>query len=490
MTHLIKKICYLLFIIVLILPHIQKNFKLIEQKSLKGSFAKKKPKEINLTKNTWHNSSFQKNIEEDLKIINPLRSSAIRLINQFRYSFFNKPSSNGLHISDNGTIMPLDYLESLIGLDLIPVDSIENTSIKAKFIQDSLIRRGKRLLFLIAPGKPSLMQDQIPRFYKTQLDNNNNYKQLLKSFKKHQIDYIDFKQILIEKKESFNYPIFPKFGVHWSGNTISYVTQDLFDYLGKTNPKVDLPKLLISEGDKTKEDYRFTDYDIGESMNLLFFESNETLHYPSVTVQKNKDSKKPRLIAIGDSFFQSFVYFNQSFQESFDNDSKFFFYNETIEWPFNYRDAKVKPEFLNLEKEIEQADLIIIEMTEQNTKYAGYKFIHQLYKLFKKDKALYESKDFIYNELISNSNSLNIDTKAINFLALDQNTIIDNISFNRALKGDESYIKQIDTIIDAMHKNPEWLEKLKKQATDRGISLEKNMLLNAKFVLSQKQKAK
>ncbi len=282
-----------MFIVIIAFPHLQKSFKIIEQKPLKGAFTRKKPKKTLLSFESWSKSTYQKDTESDLKIKNPLKSTAIRLINQFQYSLLNSPSSKGLFVTENGTIMPTHYVKSLIGEDLVPLDSIDNTMRMAKFVQDSLEKRGIKLFFLIAPGKPSFNINQLPNYYKSQLSNNNNYKQFIESCKKYKVDYIDFKKILLEKKGSIEYPIFPKFGVHWSGNTVAHVTKNLFQYINHSTIDVELPKIELLPGNKTVKDYRFTDYDIGESMNLLFFESEETLHYPKVIVngvnQKNQN---------------------------------------------------------------------------------------------------------------------------------------------------------------------------------------------------------
>lgn len=477
-----------MFIVIIALPHLQRNFKIIEQKPLKGAFTRKKPKNTSLSFETWSNSIFQKNTERDLKIKNPLKSTAIRLINQFQYSFMKSPSSKGLFITENGTLMPTHYINSLVGKDLIPLDSVNNSMRMAKFVQDSLERRGIKLLFLIAPGKPSFNLDQVPKYFTSQLNANNNYKQFIESCKKYDIEYIDYKRILLENKDSFEYPIFTKFGVHWSGNTIAHVTKDLFEYINNSVNDIEIPKIEILPGEKTVRDYKFTDYDIGESMNLMFFESEETLHYPRVVI-KEGEKKKPKLIAIGDSFFQSFVNFDNTFNEVFDKSSKFYFYNKIVDWPIKYQEVGIKTEYLDMKKEINSTDIIIIEMSEQNTKYLGYQFIHQLYNLFTAINTVNEGAHLIYDDISKNEKSLKVSSETINTLKINRTNIVKNIAFNRALKGEGNNLKQINKIIANMRSNPKWLDKLKKQAKEKEISLEKNMLLNAKYLIKQRQKS-
>ncbi len=126
-------------------------------------------------------------------------------------------------------------------------------------------------------------------------------------------------------------------------------------------------------------------------------------------------------------------------------------------------------------------------MTEQNTKYVGYKFIHQLYKLFTARVSVESDANLIYNVISKKENSPKISPKALKQLNLSQDSVIKNIAFYKALQGEGGYYEEFNEIITNMYNNPKWLDKLKKQAKERKITFEENIKRNVEYIINHRK---
>jgi len=474
-----RRILYLAFILLLLLPWAQKSMKLFKLKPLDGYVAESEVKQPTLNWENWQSSSFQQYISNRTREKIGLKQVLIRIINQFRYSLFNTANTNGVLVLEDNFIMPLDYVNSLMGEDYIGQDSLVKFATKTKFIQDELKAQNKEFFILIAPGKPSLYPEIIPKFYHPKLDSAvTNYDTFTDMLDQMNVEYLDLKQAIINHKTEFKFPIFPKQGVHWSGNTVAYATDTLLDYI-KHRGTVATGNIKLGSGEKTVNNYRFTDYDIGESMNLLWSIADDTLHYPTMEIVQN-NKPKPTLLGVGDSFFQSFVYFYPTFDSLFSADSKFWFYNKKIEWPSEYRDAYFEVKYLSLKKEIDKSDIIIIQMTEQNIAQTGYLFVDNLYAILK-SKSLTDldfSAKKLSDEEIEKAQQL---AEKVGISAVELENNLKENKLIAELQGGEK--AQIDAILQTMLKNEQWMKNLTRQAKEKNISLEENMLINAKWVL-------
>lgn len=378
------------------------------------------------------------------------------------------------------------YIETYFGNDFIGSSKIEDFSLKMKFIQDSLRKRGKFFFLLIAPGKTAVYPELIPdRFYEKYSKKRTNHEVLTQKLDSLNFSYLDLKSYIFSNKSEYNYPIFPKYGVHWTGNTVANITDTLLRFIEK-NGSFKLIDIDLAPGEKTILDYRFTDYDIGESLNLFFHLAEDTLHYPTMTYSCNSCTK-PRVLGVGDSFIQSFRGFYHTYDSAFSSDSYIWFYNEAVDWPKKLHGKGVLVKLFSLEKEIENADIILLESTDENLKNTGFKFVDELYDLLKNGAPIYsaEEREKI-NKYAKKQSTITEAENLYELVGYTKKEMIEAIAiqkYNKTNSGDYNYNEEVKKVMNKIRNSPDWLKIVENQAQERGISVEENILLNAKWVV-------
>ena len=119
--------------------------------------------------------------------------------------------------------------------------------------------------------------------------------------------------------------------------------------------------------------------DILRGLNLLFNLKTFKMAYPEFKIQDDSTKSKPRLLAIGDSYWWNIC--NPGISNTVFSDNKFWYYNNAV-----YPDYFTKPTIvkdLNLKDEIAKTDVIIIIATAPTIKELGWGFVDNCYKLFK-----------------------------------------------------------------------------------------------------------
>lgn len=474
----IQKLLYFLMLGLIFSPIIQERLQLIPVPPLSGFFVK--TEKITPSFSSFIDGSFQKNFEALRKENIGFHDFLIRLNNQRRYTLFNEVNTTDVIEGKEGVWFGYSYIASYFGNDYIGYSKLLDFSHKIKFIQDSLNKRGKLFFPMICPGKTAIYPESIPdRFYAEYNKKTTNYQTLIQLLDSSKITYLDLQKFILDNKSLFKYAIFPKTGVHWTGNTVAIVTDTLLNFLStKTNRN--LIEMKLSDGEITNYNYRFTDYDIGESMNILSHISGDSLHYPVVEYVCN-NCEKPRVLGVGDSFLQSFRGFYHTYDSAFHPNSYLWYYNKLVDWPEKFNGKKVLIEYLDLEEEIEKSDIVILESTDENIRQTGFGFVDQLYDLLKNGRKVYPAgklKPFETDSTIEHAKSI---------IPLTEYSLKKQIELIAISKYNASTVfnfeEEVEKMMEDIRNNTEWLELVKQQAIERNISLEENIYLNAKWVV-------
>lgn len=477
----IQKLLYFLLLGLLFMPFIQERLKLIPVTPLSGYFVK--TEKIELSVSNFMDGTFQENLETRRKENVGFHDFLIRLNNQRKYSLFNEVNTNDIIKGKEGMWFGFSYIATYFGNDYIGHSKLMDFSHKIKFIQDSLSKRRKLFFPLIIPGKTAVYPELIPdRFYAENKKKTTNYQTLIQLLDSTKTTYLDLKKFILMNKPLFKYPIFPKNGVHWTGNTVAIVTDTLLSFLS-TNTGRNLIDMKLSDGEVTSDNYRFTDYDIGESMNIFTHISGDSLHYPMVEYVCN-NCEKPRVLGVGDSFLQSFRGFYHTYDSAFHPKSYLWYYNKTVDWPEKFNGKKVLIEYLDLEEEIEKSDIIILEFTDENIRQSGFGFVDQLYDLLRNGKKNYSIKELKKFEKYKTDSTVQ---HAKSIIPLTEYSLEKQIQLIAISKYNKSKVLNFEEEVQKMmvdiRNNTEWLELVKQQAIERNISLEENIYLNAKWMV-------
>lgn len=366
-----KKILLGVILFLLICPLIQNKLQLLSLEPLKGDIRKPERSQFSLSR--WFSGDYQIGQEKYLNETFGFRSTMVRVNNQLAYNVFNEAKANGVIIGKDNYLFEINYIKAYYGTDFIGAVSIRERMKQLKFVQDTLAKMNKTLLLVFAPGKASFYPEYIPRKYHRERT-TTNIQFFSKMADSLDVNYIDFNKYFILNKNKAEYPLYPKYGIHWSFYGTCLAADSMIkklEFLRHT----DLHGFTL--GEMNVEESKEMDYDLADGMNLLFKLKSKKMAYPLLYFEV--DSTKPRLnsMVVSDSYY--WLMFNNSFSRTF-GENEFWYYNRLI-YRANHteiRDATTA----NLTEEIAKNDVIVILCTEANLTRLGWGFIQQAYNLY------------------------------------------------------------------------------------------------------------
>lgn len=379
MIKILKHFILIIITLVLITPLLQKEFSFFNETPLKGAFTP--ITEPDLILENWFSGEYQLQYEKYFNDSIGFRSLFVRINNQLEYSLFDNVSAQGIVIGKEGVLYQEVYIQSYLGEDFIGDEKIISEVKKIDFVQKELLKRGKKMLYVIAPSKASIYPDNFPSVYDTLSKTTSNYDAYIKYFNQYDIEYFDVRTYFMQIKDKVQYPLFPKNGTHWSGYGVALVADSIYNRLSILFNK-DLANIEILPGREDSINLEFTDNDIGKALNLYFEQPNWKMYYPKINFHSHGKSRINALI-IGDSFAQSFFGFGHYFYYIFSQNSKYFNYYKTIFWPHIHDDNMRNIGSYNLSELVNENELIMVIFTEQNLNGNSFGFFDDLYVLFK-----------------------------------------------------------------------------------------------------------
>ena len=209
-----------IFILFCIFIMAQHKFRFVKVRELKGHIVEQeKP---SLSWKTWMDKSYQKEKTKYIKEKFGLRNDFVRFHNQVAFSFFDLAKANGVVVGKDNYLFEKSYIKSYLGEDFVGEEKINDHVKLIEEINDTLIKLDKHLVVLMAPGKGWFYSDKIPDRYGKKETDLTNYQVYKKHIEKTLIPNIDFNEYFLESKESSEYLLYPKTGIHWSvfGETI------------------------------------------------------------------------------------------------------------------------------------------------------------------------------------------------------------------------------------------------------------------------------
>lgn len=426
------KFLLVFFLVSLFIPLIQGSFTIFEIKPLFGAITLQKKKDF--TFKDWYSGDYQINRESYLNQNFGFRNLFIRINNQLAFSLFNKTIANSVIIGKKNYLYELGYINAYYGDDFIGLDKIAEKVKKLKFIQDTLQKLNKSLILVFAPGKDIFYPEYIPDKY-IKAKGNTNYYTYIDLAKKTRLNYIDFNEFFVKNKFKSEYPLFPKYGIHWSYYGQCLAGDSIIRYIEKLR-KIDMPNIYWDKIDI--EPPWFCDYDIGHGMNLLFQLKGSDYAYPQVKIQSDTNKIKPTLLTIADSYYYGMS--GYGFLNSFSASQWWYYNKEIIPHPI-YDTYNVS--YLDLREEINKYDVILILSGETNLYRFGWGFVEDLYCVFK---------------------GLDLSAPEIN------------------------YQKKLNRIRDQIKNNEDWLLSVEKKAIQNKISIDSMITLDAIWLINNGKK--
>jgi hypothetical protein len=370
-SHQIQICLVIIILMVLIVPIILGTLK-IKPLPLKGAISQVENKKINIKE--WFTGDYQIQKETYLNESFGFRSFFIRINNQIAFSLFNQVKAKDVIIGKNNYLFEENYLKAYYGKDFIGIDSITHRLQRFKFIQDTLLKLNKNIFLVFAAGKGSFYPEYFPDHVKC-VKGPTNYDFYIKIAHELGINYIDFNKYFIDNKYKSKYPLYPKYGIHWSIYGSWIAGDSIISYIENMR-NIDMANFLCKNIIFSQP--KGTDYDIGDGLNLLFHLRSFKMAYPQMDLITDSSKVKPSLLAVSDSFY--WLLFGSGFTNAF-GENQFWFYNKEV-YPGNSQGA-IAIDQIDVKEEILKKDIIIIMATEATLSSLGWGFIENTYNIFK-----------------------------------------------------------------------------------------------------------
>jgi hypothetical protein len=354
------------------LPWLQQEFNLVKVKDLGGEYAKTVSIPFNI--DDWLDGLFQSNQEKYLNENFGFRNSCVRLNNQLAFSLFNYAHAVSTVVGKDNYLYGDTYIKAYFGADFLGWPKIKDNIRKLKFVKDVLKKKGINLMVVFVPGKASFFPEFLPDEpnYQKKTTNYEAYRELLPESG---IPYLDLCSYFIGQKNKSPYPLFPKTGIHWSVFAAEVAADTIGRFIGKLR-NTELPRIHIKQV-LVDDTIRGTDADIEMGMNLMFKIPKFKMGYPVVDIDFT-NKIRPRVLTIADSYFWG-IYGSGRANQIF-NKPHFWYYYTDLFVPEQVN--SIPRDSVNLQKEIEQQEVIMILANDSRALDLGSGFIDDAYDLY------------------------------------------------------------------------------------------------------------
>lgn len=374
MSKIARYILFILIMILLILPVFQQKFGIFRLKPLKGSYELSAKPEFSVK--GIFSEDYQNKLNKYIEDHIGFRPLLVRMNNQIAFSLFDTAVANWVLVGKENYLYETNYIRGYLGRDFLGKDSLDKMTQLIKCIQDTLDKHGVKLILAFAPGKASYYPEFIPEKYNPDIKTISNYDYYIQRCKELGIYSIDFNNWFVNMKDTIEYPLVPKCGIHWSTYGVNMALDSLiryFEYLKNENYyNLTWDSLMITE------EYKDTDYDVAEGMNLLFRIDQGPMAYPYSYVLPDSTARKVDVVFIADSFYWNIFGLPLS-KELFNNHSFWYYYKQAIN-P-KYKGDK-KMEELDLQSELTSQDFVVVLASETNLYRYGFGFFEAAADMF------------------------------------------------------------------------------------------------------------
>ncbi len=350
----------------------------IPQPSLKGVFDI--PAKPVFTTEAWFNGTWQEAYANYYEKNFGFRPYAIKINSQMEYGLFNQTKA-WCTIGNEGYLFEPQYITSYLGENYRGTQVIATDVKKLEVIQELLLRKGKQLLVVLAPGKADVYPEKIPDHFKPWAKYFSNYDGYAKALSLSRVHYIDFNKEFKRKRYKVNYPLYTKYGVHWSEFASAYCADSISGYLQKQfNKQV---SRLSYDSVYFSHSRLASDYDMMEVMNLFWQAEKIDLPY-HILSSADTTALKPNLLVVADSYYWTIIN-NGSANVLFSPQTHYWYYNN-IQYLPKEASSDVKPS--DLPHLISEKDAVVLLYNVPNCEKFGNGFVDELYDLLKSENNL------------------------------------------------------------------------------------------------------
>ena len=446
---------------------------------LDGAFVKSdKPNLRKFKYSRWFDGSFQSQFENSVNDHIGFHDFLVRLHNSVNYHLFESINAEGVINGKQNQLFEYDYIRAMEGEDFLGEKILDRQIRRLRFVQKELKKYNTNLFLVFEPSKTRYFSELLPERYNVAHDNPVNYSVMLELCRKYDLDFIDLNAFFLQEKNRHEYPLYPQYGTHWSIYGMFQAMDTLTDFL-RSETEISVPRFEITRIDETILP-RATDFDLGYLLNLLKNPKCEIMGYPRAEVKIEEGSKKPKVLAVGDSYYLNILN-NKDLKELF-SDHHFWYYNKHA-YPDQYAKESLVAD-LDIKKELIEADIVLVTVTERFLYKNLWGFADDAFTAFSPVSAFEPfvqamnqvlSTDGWFSELIDDAKSMNMTLGELleyhaDFLVYQQDKDAYRryhgpLALEKAIRADEK-----------------WFALVKEKADKKGISVDEAVTADASYV--------
>lgn len=299
----------------------------------------------------------------------------VRFYNELNYRIFNYSSAPKLILGKKDNFYENIYINEYMGQDFVGEDAIRKNVQLLKRMQDSLDKRGKKLLVVLEPGKVRFMPENLPMGCSKGIQ--TNYDTYLFYCQKYGVEFLNLNRYFCENKERVAYPLYSRHGIHWTTYGM-WLAADTLQHFIERECRVRLPQIK-HVGDSISDKNSDLDFDLEPPMNLWMKLKHEKLCFPMMEFSK-ESCPKLKLFLVADSYAWS-LWDKGVFAHWFD-EPEFWYYNNLV-YPNIWGPNAVYANKNNLPQIVEEKDVILIMITDANLKNFSWGFLNELSKILR-----------------------------------------------------------------------------------------------------------
>jgi hypothetical protein len=467
---------FIVFVGILLAPMIQRNTGLFRIRELRGQGDA--PAYPAFSLKSWFSAEFQEKYNAATEQHIGFRPALIRMKNQVDYTLFRKANASGVVVGRRNYLFESDYIRSSTGRDFLGDYYWEQKFNRLSRVTDTLQKLGIRLAVVLEPGKATYFPEYIPRRYTRYHGAASNYSAIKGKAADRNIPLLDLNAFFADSRATAPFPLFPKGGIHWSAVGVAYAADTLLSFINE-HLGIPVPDLVIDQMEST-DSLKGTDNDLVEIMNLAIKPVHPPMAYPSWRFEAPDSLKKPRVLAISDSFFFNFL--NAKIPAVAFANEAFWYYNQAV-YPETWSAPKDTGS-LNIRETVESMDLILIMVTERFYHRFDWDFTDVLYSFYFPDAAKEYRYDFMRN----------IVRNYVWFDDIQRQSDYSSVPMETKLLANADYLlweadqagkipHDIDFYRVNIMKDTTWMRQIREKAGINGITIDSQILLDAEWLL-------
>lgn len=364
---------YSLFLLVLLCaPWYQQTWPVMETMPLHGDYGDTEP--VDLTWENWCSGEFQTSYDKWHRQHFGFSTTMVRVRNQVDYSLYGKVHAKEIVVGKEEYLFAEPYLDAWAGTNALSEKDVRKMAGKLLDMQNRLKKRGKTLVIVLAPGKPSFFPEFVPQRYVDIRKPTNNSKLMSAVFREVGINLLDFNHDFIAQKNHAPFPLFGKTGIHWSNYGALLSLQKFVAFVEQVRG-TDLPDFQLRDVRLSKE-LMDPDGDLGELINLYFPIAHAEMAIVDGAWEPSEGHETLRLTAFFDSFF--YPWLNSGIEACFRDVHGFYYDSEPSHTTENDPDGNPWNSFSTKEaavKSVDHSDVILFLATEQNYGWLGFGYL-------------------------------------------------------------------------------------------------------------------